>query len=129
MLMYQINEFYFLKVIKHSCEMQTRKKQYGGDYQFSFLDEVISFFKKKEKLEPLNLIYLQLYLSLSEENSGQYFLKFKELTEEFQDTLPFSEKRMIYGYAINFCVLQMSKGGESDLLCRTMSRIISKGNK
>ena len=105
-----LDQFYFIQKLKHSCEMLNRVKVFEGDYDLHFIEEVTTYLEQ-HKMDNVSLIaiYLRVFYLLKEENVESNFEHLKLLMKTFYDELPISEKKMIYLYAINFCVAQIGK--------------------
>ncbi len=104
-----LHQFYFLNALKHSCELLTRQKTYGTNYDFQIIDHTVAIIKVQKDIPPIISIYLQIYTLLNEEEMETNFQQLKELLTIFHPILPLAEKRIIYLHAINFCILQATK--------------------
>lgn len=104
-----LNDFYFLKILKHSCEMLTRHKVYGAVPDLSFTNEVVQFLERRENMDALITIFLQIYYTLTLEDAEANFEKLKQLLESNEVCIPNSEKGIIYIYAINYAIYQCSR--------------------
>lgn len=124
-----LNQFYFLHLLKHSCELLTRKKAYGGEFQPLLTDSVIHFLQQQENIDPLLSIFLQIYTLLKEENPSSDFELLKTLLQQFEDKIPQSEKRFIFLHAINYCLLQINKNNQPNYYVEQSLELYLKGIK
>lgn len=118
-----LHQFYFLNILKHSCELLTRQKSYGNSYNFQITDNTIAIIKNQKDIPPIVSIYLQIYSLLKEKNEEEIetnFQYFKGLLATFYPVLPLVEKRIIYLHAINFCILQAHKNRNTQFYLEEM---------
>ncbi len=105
-----LDHFYFVQKLKYSCEMLNRTNVFEGSYDLVFIDEVVTYLAQhKVEEEPLIAIYLQIFHLLQKEDAESNFEYLKQLLAEFYHQIPKSEKKIIYLYAINFCVAKIGK--------------------
>lgn len=109
-----LNQFYFLNILKHSCELLTRQKVYGGHYKFSFTELIVDYLNQQEEIAPLILIYLQIYSFLKEEHTESDFDKLKTLFQKFQSSIPTEEKRLITLRVLNHCAFQINQNRNTE---------------
>lgn len=107
-----LDAFYLAKKLKESCEILNRKKIIVGDYNLGLMEEILQILKPENllfQLPPVRL-YLQIYLTLKEEENEAHFHKLTELLEE--NYIYFSQKEAagMYSYARNYCIRKINAG-------------------
>lgn len=110
-----LDYFYLAEKMKWLCEIIMRENVISMEYDILFRDEIIEHLKKYKYSDiPLVAVYLQMYLTLQEDNDDNYF-KFKQLLEKHIGIFPKDEAKEIYTAAINYC-LKKANSGNSDFL-------------
>ncbi|MEM6316993.1 MAG: hypothetical protein AAF960_04945 [Bacteroidota bacterium] len=108
-----LDQFYFFNKLKASCEMLVNKDIVAEDFRLDFTQEVATYLaEKKEPLEPIIHLYLIAYQIGTDEKSDDYFTQLVKLLDEYDLTIPASEKKTLYLFAINYCVLQMKQNNQ-----------------
>ena len=111
-----LDYFYLAEKMRWLCESIIRENVISMEYEILFRDEIIDHLKKyKYSDTPLVAIYLQMYLTLKEDNDDNYF-EFKELLEKHIDIFPKGEAKEIYTAAINYCLKKANLGNNDFLL-------------
>jgi len=108
-----LDQFYLLSKIKCCCEMLIRSKVVDTAYQPALEQEIIQFIESEASTEnELIRIYLEAYYILKKENAEIHFENLKNLLESFKEDIPFSEKRKLHLYGINYCIAQIGKSNK-----------------
>ncbi len=103
-----LDQFYFYKKLKYSCEMANRQKEFSTNYHFSFTKELVEFLSKEgNRQAPLIEIYFQIYATLTKADASENLEQLKKLIQKYSSKIPFIEKQHIYLYAINYCLRQL----------------------
>ena len=103
--------FYLTQKMKFLCAMLDRQKYVSQPYQPHLLEEAKQAIEQGiYKDVPGISIYYTLFQTLTEEDSDQYFFKFKELI--FQHGQQFSAEEMtnLYYFSINYCIQKIRVG-------------------
>lgn len=105
-----LDQFYFIEKLKHSCEMLSRAKLFEEGYDLFFVQELVTYLEQQKMEEtPITAFYLQVFYLLDKVDAANNFEQQKDLLTKFHQELPTPDKKMIYLYAINFCVAQIGK--------------------
>ncbi|MEX0813682.1 MAG: hypothetical protein WD048_15800 [Chitinophagales bacterium] len=110
-LLVNLDIYYAAKRLKYSCEALNRKNIAGESFEeISLMD--IKPYSEKLALEkvPLIDIYLQIFQTLEDENNESNFEKLVKLLEENSSIFPAEENKVMYGYAMNFCIKKINEG-------------------
>ncbi len=96
--------------LKQSCLMLSHQAVYKVQYDFSFLENLLSFLKDHPLLDQPSVgLYYHCYRAFSQ-NDSIHFYAFKNLLNEYKDDFSPQEIRSLLLFAINFCIRQMNEG-------------------
>lgn len=108
-----LDRFYLLEKIRHSIELTSNQILMNSQFDFSFLDEVITYYRQEEKRfiddHSIRLYYTILMSLRDDENPSHYHDLKKTLQDDIHLYGP-QEQRDLYSYANNYCVRQINKG-------------------
>lgn len=109
----KLDRYYILEKLRHSCQLTANQILINSQFDYSFLDEVITYYlKEKERFaEDISIhLYYTILMSLKDDDNPVHYQALKQLLQE--QILRFSpqEQRDLYNYANNYCVRQINKG-------------------
>lgn len=102
-----LDEYYILQKLKLLCHAVNEEKFTTYSERPAFYEYIIEMAKEKEN--PLIDLYSHIYSLLTTINDDAIFISLKEkiATINFIDE---NEWRIIFQYAINYCIIQLNKG-------------------
>ena len=112
-----LDAYYFAKKLKESCEMLNRSKIIAGNYDMRMTEEIIKILSPENPLSeiPPIKLYLQIFLSLKEEENEEHFHKLRQLLEENYSYFSQKEAVGMYRYARNYCIRKINTGNRTYL--------------
>lgn len=111
-LLGNLDAYYFAKRLKYSCEALNRKNIADEAFDIDTLLSIESFIKQNETVAEIALvaIYYQILQTLKDETNEQNFEKLVSLLEQHVHLFPASENKVMYGYAMNYCIKKINIG-------------------
>lgn len=106
-----LDVFYLAKKLRYLCMMLDQQKFIQSDYRLNLLAEVKSILATgKFAGEPTVEVYHALLLMLSGLDSAVHFESFTALLQTHFTLFPKEEQRVLYQFAINFCIHRIRFG-------------------
>lgn len=103
--------YYLSKRLKYSCESLNRRNILGEEDSYGGLAIITDLLKYHEQeLPPVTLIYRQIIFLFEEEENTQHFYKLIELLREYDPLFTRGELKVMYGYAMNYCIRKINAG-------------------
>ena len=97
--------------LRQTCFLLSHQAVYNKEYDFGLLESIITYVEQNDLLNiPAISMYFYCYKALTEQNSIEYFTKFKKLIFEHDQKFPETEIRDLYLFAINYCIRQINQG-------------------
>lgn len=111
-----LDRFYLAEKLKYYCNLLSRQKIIAHDYEFLFLDEIVSHIKKYEfnEIPPIS-IYYHIYLTLVDIDNEENINNLKKLMDEHITKFPPKEAIDIYYSAINYWTKKLNLGHSNAL--------------
>lgn len=109
---------FIVQKLRQGCAIIVNKTIYTGDYDTGLLSSVIEYVKHNPKVleHPAVALYYYYYQAATDqENSRDYFNKFKEVLLAHHHQFNEDEAYGYYGLAINYCIKQINIGKEAYL--------------
>ena len=109
----KLDRYYILEKLRHSCQLVTNELLINSQFEFSFLDEVLAYYRKEQDRfsEDLSIhLYYTILMSLREDENPTHYQELKHLLKEKISHFSPREQSDLYSYANNFCVRQINKG-------------------
>ncbi len=107
-----LDEYLLVSKLKQSCLMLAHQAVFKIEYDFSFLNNILSFLEKSSMLEnPAIGLYYHCYRAFNE-NDFNHFHQFKSLLIVHQEDFSPSEIRSLLLFALNFCIRQINEGDQ-----------------
>lgn len=109
----KLDRYYILEKLRHSCQLVTNELLINSKFEFSFLDEVLAYYRKEQDRfsEDLSIhLYYTILMSLREDENPTHYQELKHLLKEKINHFSPREQSDLYSYANNFCVRQINKG-------------------
>ncbi len=110
-LIHNLDTYYIASRLKFSCELLNRKNILGENIELNFL-EVIQQQLKSHPAKDVAIvgIYHQIAQTFLESGKEEHFLQLLQLLEKHSHEFPASENKVIYGYAMNYCIKKINTG-------------------
>ncbi len=108
-----LDRYYLLEKLRHSCQLVTNELLINSKFEYTFLEEVLEYYREKQHrfVEDLSIhLYYTILMSLREDEKPEHYQELKRLLKEQVDRLSPREKSDLYSYANNYCVRQINKG-------------------
>lgn len=105
--------YYFSNKLRIACDMASRNTVVKAGYQCHFLNNILEYYEKNEQqlqtVPALSVYYKTLQMLQNSENSTHYF-DLKKLLSVHLPLFPQKELRILYNYALNYCVKKINFG-------------------
>lgn len=110
-LINDLDVYYIANRLKFSCEELNRKSIMGEEYDLQFLEVLLDFVEGSEILEvPVVNIYYEILQTFLEPDNERHFERLLKLLEQHVHEFPQSENKVMYGYAMNYCIKKINTG-------------------
>lgn len=114
--------FFITKKLKIACDMVSRNRVIGSDYQYRLVDELFVYLDQPSSpyaQEPTIQIYAStLKMLLYGENSEQDYFRVKALLATYQTLFAKLELKLLYDYLENYCIRRYKENTTSDQFLR-----------
>jgi len=112
-LAYHLDVYYITSRLKFSCEMLNRKAILGEESDTRFLEILPGFLSDNSILQiPVVIIYFKILKTFEEPENETYFSELLLLLEKHSPLFPPTEIKVMYGYAMNYCIKKINFGRE-----------------
>ena len=101
--------FYFTNKLRIACDMYSRSTVVNAMYECYFLEEIEQHLSTSSKSPAIQVYYEVLQMLRSTTERGHY-QELIELLKQHSSIFPANELRIIYNYALNYCVKQINFG-------------------
>lgn len=108
-----LDSYYLIYRLKFAVEMANRRNVIGQEYEPGLLQPILDYLQAHPTTVGNNLglrIYLLIYQLLTGTDAERPFGELLGILHEGIGQLQVTERREIYGYAINFCIQQINRG-------------------
>lgn len=106
-----LDTYYFIEKLKYCAAMLHYRNFLTVGGEVPLLNEILVYLEQnKLNTIPAIGIYRHIILSYTEENSGEHFIKLKELIVMHQKLFVMDEVKNIYVFAMNYCINQINYG-------------------
>jgi hypothetical protein len=107
-----LDAFYLAEKLRIAASVLTQQHLVEQQYKVRLIGEITSFLSLNEDYQriPAVAIYLQVFLTVQEQDKLEHYYKLKELLDEHGLLFPKEEALDIYLHAINFCIRQINHG-------------------
>ncbi|MGH1435785.1 MAG: hypothetical protein ACRBG0_15170 [Lewinella sp.] len=112
----KLDRYFMLEKLRHSCQLTAHEILSNSQFDYSFLDELITYYlKEKDRFEEDTSIHLYytILMSLRDDDNPAYYQDLKLLLQEQVHRFSPHEQRDLYSYANNYCVRQINKGAQN----------------
>jgi hypothetical protein len=110
-LLANLDLYYLSKRLKYSCESLNRRNILGEDERYASLDIISNLLEFHETdLPPVAQIYKQVIILFEEEEDTMHFYRLIELLSEYDPLFTRAELKVMYGYAMNYCIRKINTG-------------------
>jgi hypothetical protein len=107
-----LDDYYFAKKLKESCEMLNRSKIVEANYTLHFIEDIVKIAQEDTRLQqiPIIQIYLQILLTLKEEKEEHHYRRLVVLLEQYFQGFSQQEALNMFKYAQNYCIRKINGG-------------------
>lgn len=103
--------YYLSKRLRYSCEILNRKSILDEAYDQQLLDTILGYLSSSQMMEvPIIAIYYQILLTFIDAEDDKHYGKLGELISAHAALFPQAENKVIYGYAMNYCIKKINTG-------------------
>lgn len=103
--------YYLSKRLKYSCESINRRNILGEDQEYTDLTLIAALLKHHEHdLPPIAMIYRQILFLFEKEDDSSRFFVLIDLLREYDPLFTRDELKVMYGYAMNYCIRKINAG-------------------
>ncbi len=100
--------FFITKKLKIACDMVSRNKVIGSDYNCKLIEDLLGHLQKSNNTaysdEPSIKVYTAILQMLVNWKKDNYYPVVKDLLQQYQAIFSKSELQGIYDYALNYCI-------------------------
>lgn len=108
--------YYMSKRLKYSCELLNRKSILDEAYDEQLLDSILAYLSGSAMMEvPIIAIYYQILLTFIDSEKDEHYKKLGELISTHATLFPREENKVIYSYAMNYCIKKINTGHQEYL--------------
>ena len=115
-----LDRYFLIEKLRNACQLKANMLIQNTHYDFAFLEMLLEHIERNwsqyEKDKAIVLYYI-IFKSLLEEGQEQeqeyYYLQIKKMLEEDVESLGPVQKTDLYGFASNYCILQINLGRDS----------------
>lgn len=112
-LVHHLDIYYIASRLKFSCEMLNRKNILGEKFDIQFLQILLEHINGNQLSEiPVIGIYMQIVRTFLEPQEESHFNELLRLLEKYSAQFPPAENKVMYGYAMNYCIRKINIGKE-----------------
>lgn len=103
--------YYISKRLKHSCELLNRQNILDEQYDKKLQETILHYLENSAlKDVPIIAVYYQVLLTFIEGDKDEHYKKLGELITQYATLFPTAENKVIYGYAMNYCIKKINTG-------------------
>ena len=107
----ELDAYYLIRQLRHSCLILAHRSVYNQSYQPSLIDHIVPLLKDGEILDiPTVAVYYNCYQMLSVGTDAEFYRRFRQLLVEHAELFPKEELRDLLLIAINYAVRQVNSG-------------------
>ncbi len=109
----QLDQYYLIKQLEIACDMVSRNAAIQANYNTTFIDKLIVQLESKNSNwdnSPAIVIYYTTLKVLTGKDPEKNYFKLKELLKKHPKIFPKEELRLLYNFALNFCIKQINSG-------------------
>lgn len=126
-----LDRYYILEKLRHSCHIQANVMMMNTAYKFHFLQELLAYIKDNwqeyENDTPI-VLYYTIFRSLEQEDDDpQPYQRLKYMLANEIPNLSKDEQGDLYSFAINYCIRRIN-GGDRDFQ-RELFQLYKQGLK
>lgn len=104
-----LDEFYMINKLKNACAMLSYQNVYQQEYDYTFLDELLSYLEKHPSKNLLLQLYQAGFMCIKESDDPAHFRKLKSLLES-SNNIAAEELQHLHAIARNYCIKQVNMG-------------------
>ncbi|MEM0993742.1 MAG: hypothetical protein AAF847_05265 [Bacteroidota bacterium] len=111
-----LDHFYILSKLQQACQLQAHEMVMNTSYDFTLLDEVLSYLEKSEaafEQSTTILAYYTVLKMLKETDDSSHYLTLRDLLLKHPDRYSLKNLNDLYNYASNYCIDQIKNGNDS----------------
>ncbi len=110
-VIHDLDAYYIASRLKFSCELLNRQNILGEPFDMKSLQIMLDFLKENKALEiPVLTIYFFILQTFLEPENEDHFDKLLNLLESHARTFPPAENKVMFGYAMNYCIKKINSG-------------------
>lgn len=105
--------YFFCNKMRIACDMASRNIVVNAGYECHFLDDLIRHYENNDQAfqtVPALQVYYKVLQMLKEDETHQHYYDLKALLGKNLSLFPQQELRILYNYALNYCVKQINYG-------------------
>ncbi len=116
-----LDHYYLIQKFRLACEMSSRNSVIKATYHCDFMPELLKWYQDREALRqmPILNLYYCTWRMLEERSDSTHFYRLKQLLKEQAQLVSEAEQRLLYNYALNFCISRINSG-ETDFYRETL---------
>lgn len=108
-----LDRFYFCNKLRIACDMTSRNTVVNATYECHFLKELLYHYEANTEnigVLPVLQVYYAAFQMLQTEAEEAHYYQLKNLLQEHLHLFPQAELRVLYNFALNFCVKKINSG-------------------
>ncbi|GJM33651.1 MAG: hypothetical protein DHS20C18_26520 [Saprospiraceae bacterium] len=109
----QLDIYYWSNKLRIACDMASRNVVVNARYDCHYLDDLLENFRQNRfelQAIPVLQVYYKTHQMITETNDSTHYFALKELLAQHNALFPPAELRVLYNYALNYCVKQINFG-------------------
>ncbi len=109
----QLDLYYWCNKMRIACDMASRNVVVNARYDCHHLEVLLAAFQENQfgiQSIPVLQVYYKTYQMITEGEEAQHYFALKELLGRHGQLFPQGELRVLYNYALNYCVKKINFG-------------------
>ncbi|GJM33656.1 MAG: hypothetical protein DHS20C18_26570 [Saprospiraceae bacterium] len=116
-----IDRYFLIQKFRLACEMSSRNSVIRASYHCDFMAELVNIYEERKYLQQIPALqtYYCAWRMLEQRSDATHFYELKQLLQKHHPLFPLAEQRLLYNYALNFCISRINSG-ESEYYRETL---------
>ena len=117
-MMHQLDRYYILEKLRHSCHLVANSMLMNTQYDWSLLDVIQNYIEQHQDLYRDDIaiwMYRTVLRSLRDSHNAEHYEKMKAYLHNQIDAFTVAEQEHLYLFSYNYCILQVNRGNTAYL--------------
>ena len=108
-----LDNYFLTEKLRNACHLTANMLIQNTHYDFQFLNQLLEHIETnwaRYEVDKAVVLYYTILMSLREGNHQEHYLRMKSMLEDDVESLGPVQKEDLYGFASNYCILQINLG-------------------